>query len=97
LKNALPDSGFIPADLNVGGIPRPTFEMLQEAIARQTRFDIQLKIDTINLRNAFLGKLLAEKAGFEKANLKTKVAQIDAEIQSVGQDTAAFRAYFGID
>ena len=97
LKNALPDSGFIPADLNVGSIPRPTFEMLQDALSSQTRFDNQLKIDTINLRNAFLGKLLAEKAGFEKANLKTKVAQIDAEIQSVGQDTAAFRAYFGID
>jgi len=96
-RQTVSDTGRIPENLDDSNLPEPIKEMAEEALARQKRFENTLEIDTINLRNAYLGKLLAQKLEFQKANLKAKVARIDDEIQALGQDATSFRNYFEIE
>ena len=95
-KNNLPDDGSVSNEIKGSALPGPVIETIQDAVARQGRFDNKLQADILNLRNNYLAKLLAEQNRFEKSNLKVEIAAIEKEIQDVGQGSAPFRAYLGV-
>lgn len=97
LKNALPDTGALPADLPMDGVPGAVHNQLNKARERQARYDATLEQDISKFRRAYLGKLLAARKQAEDAGFKAKLPTFDEEVRSIGQSVESFRAHFGMD
>ncbi|MEN8695466.1 MAG: protein kinase domain-containing protein [Akkermansiaceae bacterium] len=96
IRQALPASGKIPANLNVGGLPSEAVTIFQKALERQNRFDQTLEQDISKFRTNYLSKLLAARKQAEDAGFKEKLPAFDQEIEALGQSVADFRDHFAM-
>lgn len=92
--NNLPESGDLSGDLNLDNAPPKLRQLIDKAAQRQARRQGDLNEKLELLRQRYLAKLVALRDQFEKKGLKSQLAPIDAEIESVGQTAESFRAAF---
>ncbi|MGJ8697832.1 MAG: protein kinase domain-containing protein [Verrucomicrobiaceae bacterium] len=97
VKEELTDDGIVPAELTTVNLPADVLKIHAAALDRQLRFNNKLQTDLLNMRNAFLGKLLDIKTRLEADNLKGQAAVIQAEIEKVGQGAASLLTYFSLE
>jgi len=92
-KTKMTEVGRVPKKFNFTGMPAQVRELHGQSITRQERIIQTFDKKILDLRNAYLKKLMEEKDNASQAANRNQVRSFDQEIHRIGQSSKEFQQY----